>query len=549
MSQPKITTKDLANAHEYAANLYVMQKIDTYFNEKGIKLVKKNSKWSDNLTKYLKPNYKLEEKIEYSFNKESCKSIACFPFKGNDRCNIFENITFNDGTNTYDCCQKACSDFKNSVDTIWDNGKCKFLNSALKTYCLIPSQRSETKSMFNKVPPFKWLSDTNECKPSLSYCTHFSMSIDEKGDCYEQGFVKVFKFVFGQTITRQFTNNIFYPEEIYRPDWDGEVENKVMLNESLKNEKKDFSLLTRISNTENRDDRTVGEISLEIIKKLSIAILELAGIHYATKITIEILSRVMTTLSNIAYERLLPESIYQGCAAIATAFETIVTEGLVATFLSGSISLASTVLEITNPILYVLLAINLVSIIVDTIDPLHIMNDLKHYISKSNLKKINDILNLNYAKLIGGKNKFDGLIEITPLILWNLNYIPKDDEIDRMKFITIKAADYLNALKYNSLGQELDFKEEKKINKINITNSIIENNVREIFVFSSPSHAIKGFLFFSTFLFLFFIYKYNKTYKMIFLILILFTSFIPIIIILHWWSNNKSMTGNILYNY
>lgn len=521
------TTIDLVNATKYATELFVNNEIIKYFNDLNIQLDVEHLEWPFEMTKNLKD--KIEPRIKYKFGKSSCEKLKCFEYNKYGKCQSFNTVTVKDPSNTYEACQPICEKMNVPVDTIWQNDECKLVNMALKRWCLIPSTRQETRSIFNKTPPFFW--DNQICKNSKEYCTYFDLTIDDKNECIESDLIKGSRFIFGKTLTHLFGNAIYFPPN-------GLINWKPPSFSQPK--KLDFNVKEFSKTDDDEEFYKFGNVSSRVLVEVGKLILEYLAIDYSIKGVVASVTQIYSMLPAITID--------------TAAFESSTIVSVVVNFLTtndyllaaiGYLSVGFDVLmSILNPALLLFAGINITGLILDQIDPLHLHSDYKYYISNSNLKQINKILNDKYSYILSGKGEFDGLIELLPAIVWGAN-VKLNNDVEKTKFIMEKSAHYLTSLKYNSDGQELIF--EEKVQKVNIVIEPHVNNVDLNNFFDPPSPTVKISLLANSCIILFSYILYMKFFNIIFLFVMLIAICCFSFSILFWWTS-KYKIENYIYN-
>lgn len=552
------TTLDLLNASKYAGYLYMVNSTREYFKNKGIILKEKRVDWEPDLLAGLAMSSILEPKIELSFDETSCKAVSCFNWIKFRRCYETDKPQIvDDGVNKYEACQEACTKFKTLQNTIWKDGKCKLLNLGLKTFCLIPAKRSHTLGYFNKQPPFRWDEEVSACYNNDAYCTHFGMRLTASGECDKSDFMKVFHFVFGETITKLFANEIYYPSKKYRSGWE-EVDNLPFYSPNVPLEKSPIQFMK----TDNYktiqladDDYYSGKnVSIRILKYLGESILVALGIELGVRLTPALLSFISSYVSSIAFEEILPPAIYVLGAGIATAFEALATNGLIVAVVGTISSTVGALLSVANPILLVVGAASVAGFIIDqTLEGFtHTQTDLKNFISAANLRKICEQANNKYAYLTSGKQKFENLVELEPIVMWSQNVTLNEKDPERLKYIMYHSAHYLRYLKYNSIGQLINYGEDVPVKKLSVIPEPYKETIPpEVtsYLFDTPD--MSKYLLWGTLIFLFVGSTYAFTfYHHLFWLLVVLISFILVCYdLITWWTANSTYSGNILYVY
>lgn len=222
------TEIDISNAHIYAYYKIV--------NDRLKEFVKINPYFNSNNTVERIVDYQLPDQgefngklfvNEYSFTKQGCENISCFPFRQDGKmCTKPDLHLFFDGNDYNDpqfSCQEACfniipnNDKQASImlETSWKNDKCVLENSMLKMYCLRPDLRKDNKKT-KDCPPFIWKPDEGMCEMTEEYCEYFGFDWDQdKRDCYKTGGQVIAENIFGQTLIGAIKkkHNAAYPKK------------------------------------------------------------------------------------------------------------------------------------------------------------------------------------------------------------------------------------------------------------------------------------------------------------------------------------------------
>lgn len=552
------TTLDLINASKYAGYLYMVNSTREYFQNKNIILKEKNVEWEPELVAGLIKPSVLEPKIELSFDEKACKDINCFDWIKFRRCYADDKPQIvDDGVNKYEACQEACRKFKTQQNTVWKNGKCKLLNLGLKTFCIIPSTRSHTLGYFNKQPPFRWDEDKSDCYNNDAYCTHFGMRLQANGECDRSDFIKVFHFVFGDTITKQFANEVYYPSKKYRSGWEDVDEFPIGSSDVVLEKSPTKFIASQDHLILKADDEYYSgkNVSIRILKYLGESILVALGIEVALRITPALLSFISSYVSSIAFEEVLPSAIYVLGAGVATAFESLATNGLIVAVVGTVSTTVGTLLSVANPVLLVVGAASVAGFIIDQTleDFTHTQTDLKNFISASNLHKICAQANDRYAYLAMGKQKFSELVDLDPIVMWSQNVVMDEKDPKRLKYIMFKSAHYLKNLKYNSIGQLINYDEdEEKVQKLNVIPEPYEEKIpTEVtsYLFDTPSKS--KYILWGTLITIFVgsAYTFTFFYYPILMMFLLLSFIFFCYDLITWWTTNSTYSGNILYIY
>lgn len=550
------TTKDLLNASKYAGYLYMVNATREFFKSKNVILKETKIDWEPEIISGLIKPSVLEPKIRLEFDEKACKDIDCFDWIKFRRCYKDDKPQLvDDGVNKYQACQEACNNFKTRQNTKWINGKCKLLNLGLKTFCIVPANRSHTLGYFNKQPPFRWDETKSMCYNNDPYCTHFGMRLQADGECDKTPFMKVFHFVFGDTITKKFANEVYYPSKKYRSGW--EDVDEFPIGEAPSREVVSYSFTKSDAYADvglEDDDYYSGKnISIRVLKFLGESILIALGIEVGVRLTPTLLSFISSYVSSIAFEEVLPSAVYVFGAGIATAFESIATNGLILAAVRTVSTAVGALLSIANPILLFVGAASVAGFILDqTLEGFtHTQTDLKNFITAANLKIICEKANDRYAYLLTGKQKFDGLIDLDPITMWSQNVVLDAHDVDRVKYIMLKSAHYLKNLKYNSIGQLIKYGEETAV-KLSVIPEPYEETIPvdiSKYLFDNPTtdrYVMWGTLVVT---FIAGLYVFSVYNTILFLLIALLTFIIFSFDLIMWWTNNSTLSGNILYIY
>lgn len=588
------TAQDLLNAAKYAAHLFTVNAAREYFRTKNVKLVEKTIPWDEHITRGLSSVTELEPCVVLEFDKEACEAIDCFEFKKYTRCETWDKERLiDDGVNKYRACQDSCNHFKVKYNTFWDGSNCKLVNKGLKEFCVVPALRAYTYGYFNKQPPFTWNQEKSECYNNDAYCTHFGMRLQDDGECdYNLG-PKIFHWIFGENLTRLYTNEVLYPPHKYRHGWeDVEVDAPQMIEEAMRGEEaralledatvRNASQVPRggyefaksvkgarwlhaaPTPDEKKDDKedpldyySGQKVSIRVIKRIGELVLSTIAIEFAIKLSAITLSYISSYVSTIVFSEVLPASIYAFAAGIGTAVEALATSGVVLAIGGVLEALLSGLLSLANPVFLFLAGSQLGGFIADQLLEQYsfVQTDLKNLVTAKMLKKACAFGNDIYAYATMGRQKFDGTFyTLDPLYVWAQNVASKEHDSERLKYVILKSAHYLKLLKYNSLGQVIKWEEapDDRVRKLNVTvegyHDDIPQNVRNL-LFEAPS---KGRLYLWGGLGVLFVvcgYVFCAFHVALYLILMLLVFCLISTDMLVWWSRNDTITGNILYVY
>lgn len=547
------TTLNLANATKYASQLYLQKSIHDYFKRMNIKLVKKsNIYWDKSILKGIHDTTKLEPMIEYEFDEEGCTDINCFEYVKFRHCTDYsKSLTVNDGPNTYQACQPACTKFKVKMGTIWDDKSksCKMINTALKKFCIIPSSRTDTPGYLNKQPPFTWDDLSSNCTNNAGYCSWFSQKFTSDGSCETPGWIKFSQAILGQTYTSQMSHDMFFPSNIYRKGWE-DVEFDP--NAGINPDKKNLAYTKELVSIDRKKQTVHAEVEIdfnsELLKKLAEFILENLGAYAVGFVGTKIITFVITKINSIVLEEVLPAGLYAFCSSIALAVESCALYDCIITGVEVLTFVLEELLSILDPIGISLIVSSLIGLIIDYTSKAGktVLTDFRNFISKDALKKIVTKYNDQYSVILENRKKFNGLAKMTPLLVWYANTHTREPNDDRIVFIITKSAQYLRLLKYNSLGQKITYAGEHT-NKIKIKPEIHEESLDlEKYLLKNPTVLQKTTLIIVFTCICLTTILYEKTYNLMYLfILFVFVVFFTCFVLV-WWMYSTPIEDNLL---
>lgn len=559
---PTFQKADMADATRYALQTYAQKDVIQMFQNLGVPIVTKEVPWDLPSVNRLKKNAVLDKKFEFEFAEEGCKLLHCYQYVGNGHCRERAPLNVFDGENRYEACQSICKKMKVPFSVFWCDGECKLNNPLLESYALRPNIRTNSKASYEKVPPYAYDRHKQTCRLSQVYCNKYGM--DLVGDkCVERGSFKFSEFIFGKTITRAFSNATY---SVLLNQWNEiAAENAPAVEETPVVSKKSFRPLAFQSPAQfkRKEDQVfnaiegdeyynLGETTTRVITDLLKFIAETLGIVLGLKTITATVGYVSTLLSNIAFDRLLPTALYEAAIAASAAVEAVLSNGYVLAVTGALSTVGEIVASVLDPLLIIILIANVIGLVVDSVDPLHLHSELKTFTTQEILDTIAAYLKDKYAYIFKGESKYTNLIGVTPLLVWSANRDKDAKDPDRLKFILEKSSHYLLALEFNALGQRLDFKDEPKVNGVMIKSQPVRHKISDGWVeslFKPPetnrkiawSMLLVGMVTSGT--------LYLRHLFIGFLIPFLIAFVVLATDIIYWWTRNNSITGNMLYVY